>query len=111
MRLNTNGLVADTISGKTIRSLAAYRGKNIIYAQCYNKRVVRELALSYGVWARYIEADLTSHEFLNRSLCRLIKNKRFKKDDLITILAGNFGSDNGASYIEISTARNLLKRL
>ena len=111
MRLNTNGLVADTISGKTIRSLAAYRGKNIIYAQCYNKRVVRELSLSYGVWARYIEADLTSHEFLNRSLCRLIKNKRFKKDDLITILAGNFGSDNGASYIEISTARNLLKRL
>ena len=37
--------------------------------------------------------------------------KTFKKDSLITVLAGNFGSDNGASYVEISTAKNLLKRI
>jgi pyruvate kinase len=110
MRLHTQALVADTISGRTILSLAAYRGKNPIYAQCYSTRVVRELALSYGVCAHYIQQDLTSHEFLRRSLTSLIGEGRFDEESLITVLAGHFGSDNGASYIEISSARNMLQR-
>ncbi|MBF0227156.1 MAG: pyruvate kinase [Desulfobacterales bacterium] len=111
MRLNTKALVADTISGKTIKSLAAYRGKNPIYAQCYSKKVVRELALSYGVHADYMKQDLTSHEFIKTILTKLIKEGHFKEDDLITVLAGNFGSAFGASYIEISPAQNMLKRV
>lgn len=110
LRLNTKALIADTISGKTILSLAAYRGENPIFAQCYSKRVMRELALSYGVYANYMESDLTSHEFLRTALTRLLQEKYIEEDSLITVLAGNFGSDNGASYIEISSARNLLKR-
>ena len=110
MRLNTKGLIADSISGKTIRSLAAYRGRNPIYAQCYSKRVVRELSLSYGVYAHYMDLDLTSHEFISRTLNRLIDKKCFNNDDLITVLAGNFGYDYGASYIEISTPTNMLKK-
>ena len=110
LRLNTKGLIADTISGKTIRSLAAYRGENRIYAFCYNKRVMRELALSFGVRAHYMQRDLSTHEFLETALNKLMDEKRITEDSLITVLAGNFGSDYGASYVEISTARNLLKR-
>jgi pyruvate kinase len=110
LRLNTKALIADTISGKTIVSLAAYRGENRIYAFCYSKRVMRELALSFGVRSYYMKPDLSSHEFLETALNRLLAENRFKKDDLITVLAGNFGSNNGASYVEISTAKNLLKR-
>ena len=111
LRLNTKALIADSISGKTILSLAAYRGENMIYAFCYSKRVMRELALSFGVRAYYMKPDLTSHEFLETALTRLLSEDRFKEDSLITVLAGNFGSDNGASYVEISTAKNLLKRI
>ncbi len=110
MRLNSKALIADTISGKTILSLAAYRGESPIYAQCYDKRVMRELALSYGVQANYMEPDLTSHLFLRTALTCLLKEKEFTENCLITVLAGNFGSDYGASYVEISTAKNLLKR-
>jgi pyruvate kinase len=104
-------LVADTISGRTIRSLSAYRGKSPIYAQCYSKRVVRELALSYGVFAHFIKEDLTSHEFLHTALTRLIEEGHFEQDSLITVLAGHFGSECGASYIEISSAKNMLERI
>ena len=110
MRLNSRALIADTISGKTILSLAAYRGESPIYAQCYDKRVMRELALSYGVEADYMERDLTSHLFLQTALTRLLEKKEFTENCMITVLAGNFGSDYGASYVEISTAKNLLKR-
>jgi pyruvate kinase len=110
MRLNSKALIADTISGRTILSLAAYRGESPIYAQCYDKRVMRELALSYGVQANYMEPDLTSHLFLRTALTSLLEEKEFTENCLITVLAGNFGSDYGASYVEISTAKNLLKR-
>jgi pyruvate kinase len=110
LRLNTKGLIADSISGKTILSLVAYRGENPIFAQCYSKRVVRELALSFGVYANFMKPDLSSHEFLQEALTYLLDGKYISRDDLITVLAGNFGSEAGASYVEISTAHNLLQR-
>ena len=110
MRLQTKALVADTITGRTILSLAAYRGKNPIFAQCYSRRTVRQMALSYGVVAHYIPSDLSSHEFLKIALTRLVKENYFSKESLITVLAGHFGAEHGASYIEISSAENMLKR-
>ena len=110
MRLNSKALIADSISGKTILSLVAYRGKNPIYAQCYSRRVVRELAISFGVHAGYMVPDLTTHEFLCAAVNRLLEEKLIQEEDLVTVLAGNFGSDAGASYVEISTVKNLLRR-
>ena len=110
LRLKTKALVADTISGKTILSLVAYRGENPIYAQCYSKRVMRELALSFGVHASFMQTDLSSHEFLRTALNRLIEQQELNEESLITVLAGNFGSGYGASYVEISTVLNLLNR-
>ena len=71
---------------------------------------MRELALSYGVYASFMPTDISSHEFLRTALNRLLAEKHFDEESLITVLAGNFGSAYGASYVEISTARNLLER-
>lgn len=110
LRLPTKALIADSISGRTILSLVAYRGENPIFAQCYSKRVMRELALSYGVQAAFMPTDLSSHEFLRTAITRLLAENHFSEESLITVLAGNFGSAYGASYVEISTVRNLLDR-
>ena len=110
LRLPTKALIADTISGRTILSLVAYRCENPIFAQCYSSRVMRELALSYGVHATFMPTDLSSHEFLRTALTRLLAAKHVDEESLITVLAGNFGSAYGASYVEISTVRNLFER-
>lgn len=110
LRLPTKALIADSISGRTILSLVAYRGQNPIFAQCYSTRVMRELALSYGVHATSMPPDLSSHEFLRTALTRLLAEKLLNEESLIAVLAGNFGSAYGASYVEISTVRNLLER-
>jgi hypothetical protein len=36
--------------------------------------------------------------------------KHFGPDSLVTVLAGNFGVDAGASYVEISRVKHLLKK-
>jgi len=106
MRLNTRAIVADSLTGKSILALAAYRGANVIYAQVYNRRVVRQLSLSYGVYADYIPLDLTVNQPLQQAICRLLAENHFNDSDLIVILAGSFGPKLGASYIEISSAEN-----
>ncbi|MBF0413215.1 MAG: pyruvate kinase [Desulfamplus sp.] len=108
MRLNTCAIIADSMSGDTIRAIAAYRGDNPVYAQIYDKRVMRELALSYGVQADYVDAEKDSSVLLRKSIAGLVKRKQFSPDALITVLAGHFGVNHGASYIEISTAGSIM---
>jgi len=106
IRLQTKAIVADSLTGKSILALAAYRGPNVIYAQVYNKRVSRQLSLSYGVHAQFQQLDITAPQPLKSSICRLISEKCFADKDLIVVLAGSFGVAQGASYIEISSAEN-----
>lgn len=110
MRLNTEAIVADTISGTTIRAIAAYRGDNPIYAQAYDARVMRVLALSFGVFADTIERQDATTIPIRDSILRLMDQGHLKNDTLITVLAGHFGSEHGASYIEISTAKKMVAK-
>ena len=110
IRLNTKAIVADSISGSTIRAIAAYRGDNPIYAQAYDPRVMRELALSFGVHADSIQREDATTIPLRKAILRLIDQGILKEDALITVLAGHFGSEQGASYIEISTAKKMVLR-
>ncbi len=106
LRLNTKAIIADSLNGNSIRALSAYRGANVIYAQVYNRRVMRLLSLSYGVYAEHIPMDFGHGGPLQESICRLITENCFQDDDLIVILAGSFGPRQGASFIEISSAAN-----
>lgn len=110
LRLNTKAIVADSLTGSSIRALAAYRGDNPIYAQIYDQRVMRQMSLSFGVYADHIAMQTTTSKPLQESICRLIDEKSFKENDLIIVLAGNFGVKQGASYIEISTAANFKEK-
>lgn len=109
IELNTKAIVADTNKGRTIRALAAYRGRNIIFAQCYDKKVMRELALSYGVYPNFSRLRDTTYEFLSDAMESLLKKYKLRKNDLVVVLAGNFGPSYGPSFIEISTTENLKK--
>jgi len=106
LRLNTRAIVADSHTGMAIRALSAYRGSNVIYAQVYDRRVMRRLSLSYGVYADHIPLEIGPGNPLQQSICRLLDEKQFHDDDLIVVLAGSFGPGHGVSFIEISSAAN-----
>ena len=53
--LPIKAIVVDTNSGRTARYLSAFRSDLPVYARCYNERVMRELALSFGVYPYYTE--------------------------------------------------------
>jgi pyruvate kinase len=110
-RIGARGVIADTLGGRTIRDMAAYRGINLILAQCYTERTMRELALSYGVYASLQEKKKSVDEFIHIALKNLIKTHDMKDDDLIVVLAGNFSNGAGFSFIEVGTVQYLKERV
>ena len=111
VNLDAKAIIADSMSGRTLRSLSAYRGSKPIFAQCYSKRTMREMALSYGVIPNYMELQETSHKFLAEALNNVIRDYKFCKDDLFVVAAGNFGRSYGVSFTEIGTLENLMGNL
>jgi pyruvate kinase len=106
--LNCRAIITDTDTGKTAQYLSAFRGRSPIYAQCYDKRVLRELALNFGVYADYMDVETSKKQFIKHTLEKLLGRNEIKNNDLIAVLAGNFGKKAGPSFVEVSTASNML---
>ena len=107
INLRVKAIVIDTLSGRTGRYVAAFRGQMPVYAVCYRKSTMRQLALSYGVHAIYCEPSVSREGFLLNILYYLEDRKWLSKEDLIVVLGGSFGAATGASFLEIGNVLNL----
>ena len=98
--LPIKAIVVDTLSGRTARYLSAFRSDLPVYARCYNERVMRELALSFGVYPYYTEKPMSRDEFMN-DLPEMLLQNGIKEDDYVVVVGGSFGHGRGASFIEV----------
>jgi pyruvate kinase len=108
--LPIKAIIVDTLSGRTGRYLAAFRGKIPVYAMCYKPQVMRHLALSYGVSAEYMEPRTTRDHFLTDAISLMEERGKLNPDDMVLIIGGSFGPRDGASFMEISQVKNLVKK-
>lgn len=108
--LPVKAIVIDTLTGRTGRYLSSFRGKKPVYALCYRKHVMREMALSYGVFATYGEPSIVHDRFSHQLLAKLSTDNVISNDDLIAVVGGSFGSSKGASFMEISKVVHLLNK-
>ncbi len=111
LRIGARGIIADTSDGRSIRSMASYRGKNLILAQCYKRRAMRELALSYGIYANYQDEKRSMDEFIHIALKLLTQVHYLHNDDLVVVLAGNYSGGVGFSFIEVGSVNYLRDRV
>lgn len=109
--LSVRAIVIDTLSGRTGRYLSAFRGAKPVFAICYQKSVMRELALSYGIVADYQEPTYAIRDFLRRELNILVGDTSLNPEDLIAVVGGDYGAAHGASFLELSKVGDLLGKL
>lgn len=98
--LPIKAIVVDTLSGRTARYLSAFRGGLPVYARCYNEKVMRELALSFGV-RPYFSVKPTSRDEFMRNIPEVLKDAGYAPEDYILVIGGSFGHVRGASFMEI----------
>jgi len=115
IELDAKCVVADSGSGRTIRNIAGQRGLKPTYALCYNERTMRELALSFGVTALELKKEANNNEnfghtsFINSGISLLLDKGVITENDTIVVSAGNFGENEGASFVEVGPAKKLMK--
>jgi len=107
-QLSARAIICDTLTGRTARYLSAFRGKNPVYAKCYRKRVVRELALSYGIFPDFMKHKESTDEFKHEAVKSLVDSKQLSNKDRILIIGGSFGPRQGASFLDIGSAENMI---
>ena len=108
--LKTTAIVTNTLSGRTPRYLAAFKGENPVYAICYEKRVMRELSLSYGVFPSHLEPKKDKFKMVRAALKSLVKDQQIDPDDTVIYVGGSFGIGGGSTFMEISKVYKLISK-
>ena len=108
VKLNVGAIITDSYSGRTARYLAAYRGKHPVFAICYNENVMRQLALSYGIFPMFLAETPTTREYLHKGLNKLLKKGLLTTDELIAYVGGAFGEKGGTTFLEINQVGKVL---
>jgi pyruvate kinase len=100
--LNGDAIITDSYTGTTARHIAAFRGKNPVYAICYKERTVRQLALSYGVFPIYQEIRKSTRVYLVAALKMLKQRALLKGNEMVIYLSSSFGVAGGTTFLEIN---------
>ncbi len=105
--LKVAAIVTDTLTGKIARYISAFRSPRPVYAKCHDGRVMRELALSYGVHASKIVSKKNKHKLVESSLLDLEARGKITENDTVVYVGGNFGVGGGTSFIEIASVARM----
>lgn len=106
--MNTKAIITDSLTGRTARNLAAFRSSNPVLAICYREKTMRELALSYGVFASHKEGSDDTRRYLLEAMHDLRESGLIKNEDFVSYLSGSFGAGNGTTFLEINQVEKML---
>lgn len=112
-QLDVKAIITDSVTGRTARTIAAFRCKSPVYAFCSDIHVARWLSVCYGVDSRYQEElpviKNRHKEYFLRAIDS-IKEKGFvKEEDLVAYLSGTFtDGKGGTSFLEIEKVSSVL---
>ncbi len=109
-KLNVKGIITDSNTGRTARNLAAFRGPNPVLAICYNERLQRLLALSYGVIPVYQHERISVQDCFVAALRMLRQKGYICLKDKIAYLSGSMGEGGGTTYLEINNVKDVFDK-
>jgi len=88
LETNANAIICLTNTGFTVRSIARFRPEARILAFSPDPRTVRQLSLSWGANAYFIDADSTEHMVAN-ALDLARTRSEVRRGDLVAVLTGS----------------------
>lgn len=106
--LPIKAIITVTQWGSTARLISSYRPSVPIYAKCSREHTKRLLALQYGIYPSYVEADDQPSQTIYESLSELLSEGLMSEEDLVLIMGTDSKKSNAADRIEIKSIRGLI---
>ncbi|EUJ40345.1 pyruvate kinase [Brochothrix campestris FSL F6-1037] len=101
--LGVKAIVAATRGGHTARMISKFRPKAPILALTFDPKTYNNLAISWGVYPKLVEAPSNTDELFELADKEAVASGLVEKDDLVIVTAGIVGSNGEAG------TTNLLK--
>lgn len=108
--LEVKAIVTDSMTGRTARYLAAFRCNKPVLAKCHTPNVMRELALSYGVYADVIKGRKNKDKLVKSVLKGMVEEGTLVKEDNVVYVGGSFGVGAGTTFMEIGSVDQLTSK-
>lgn len=102
LKLPVKAIIFDTWTGRTGRYLAEFRPKVPIYGMCYRGFTMREMALTYDIYAYPFEIQSSKEGFVENSIRILVEDGKLQSGDLVGFIGGSFVHEVGATYMEFT---------
>jgi pyruvate kinase len=99
--LGAEAIITSTGSGLTARTVSKYRPQTPIIAVTPNRRVLHQLAMTWGVSPLLAARSSTTDEMMDNAISTAVDHKLIEEGDLVTITAG--------TPVGISGTTNLIK--
>lgn len=100
-KLDIKEIIVGDETGFSSEYISSLRSRIPVYVKSSDKRIVRELALAYGLNANYVEKNLDHETYIRGLLKVLVQKGKLKKNDLIIFLAGHPDKKIAANFMEI----------
>ena len=82
-------MICSTFTGATARSLSQKRPRAIIFATSQNEQVVRQLAVSWGVYAVYLDTTKDIQTMVENNIQEALERGLVSPGDVVTIITGS----------------------
>ena len=107
--LDAKVIITSTVSGDTAQICASYRGRTPIIAYSSNPRVVRELSLSYGVYAECIDVPAECADLVKKTVSMLLDEGVLEAEDMVCYIGGGQVKARHTNLLQMDTAATLIK--
>ena len=107
--LDAKVIITSTVSGDTAQICSSYRGRTPIVAYSGTPRVVRELSLSYGVYAECIDVPTECSDLVKKTVSMLLDEGVLLPDDMVCYIGGGQIKAKHTNLLQLDTASTLIK--
>ncbi len=108
--LDAKAILIPSATGATVRTIASFHCKRPVYAFCYDERIMRRLALCYGVRVEMMPYVYTTDEMVKVAAERYMEVTGADPNDMIIVGGSNpQRHDLPVNVIEIDTIKHCME--
>jgi pyruvate kinase len=95
-------IIADSETGRIARLVSSYRPYVPIYVKSSNIHTVRELSLTYGVYAQLQSRQANTDQLISQAVRSLLNEGVLEAEDIVAVVGGTPGLSGGTNFLVIN---------